>query len=105
MLDLTSSESPSGMTLAVDAPTVPADALNVVINGSKLTVYSVWKYQIELLTSVDEVNMPMGARSIQIPPRVDVDLVQAVYEEGKLKIFLPYSDNPSDQSRRIEIQM
>jgi HSP20 family protein len=84
------------------APTVPAESFNVVVNNNTLVVFS-------LLASagaeqeVSSFNIPMFFRKFTLPSYADNDNIEAVHEEDRLSIIIPYK-NGSVPVRKINIR-
>lgn len=84
------------------APTVPAESFNVVVNNNTLVVFS-------LLASagaeqeVSSFNIPMFFRKFTLPAYTDTSNIEAVHEEDRLSIIIPYK-NGSVPVRKINIR-
>ncbi len=70
------------LVLHVTAPTVEAEAFNVLM---------------------DLIVEPFH-HSFDIPGFVNIAQIEAVYEEGELKVFLPFKDGKIKAHRKIDIQ-
>lgn len=74
------------------APTVPAEAFNVVLNNNSLVVFS-------LLPSASpeqeagSFNVPMFFRKFDLPAYADAQNIEAVHEDDRLSIIIPYKTN------------
>ncbi|EMR01072.1 Hsp20/alpha crystallin family protein [Cesiribacter andamanensis] len=73
------------------APSVPAEAFNIVLNINTLVVFSL------LPSSADDAeagsfNIPMFFRKFRLPAYIDVNNIEAVHEGDRLSILLPYKD-------------
>lgn len=94
------------MVVSLSAPGVGANAFNVLIEGSKLVIYT-------LLVGTpmhrdDDVPgqrlaVPMFLKVFDIPPVVDAEQIEAVHTHGNVTVVLPYK---SDEKlhRPVEIQ-
>ncbi len=86
------------------APTVPAEAFHVVLNNDTLVVFS-------LLPSADQMpdeasgafNIPMFFRKFTLPPYADEENIEAVHEDNRLSIIIPYK-NGGVPVRKINIR-
>ncbi len=96
-------ERENGFVLHVSAPTVEAESFNVFVDTDKLIVFSELPQELNDMISEKPVRIPMFHHAFDIPPFVNVDKIEAVYEEGELKVFLPFKDNNKIQ-RKIDIQ-
>lgn len=77
------------------APTVPAEAFNVVLNHNSLVVFS-------LLPSVageagelenGSFNIPMFFRKFTLPAYADAENIEAIHEDDRLSIIIPFKNN------------
>lgn len=94
------------LVIKLAAPGVSANAFNVLVEGTKLVLYTLLVH-----TSArrgDEANgqrlaVPMFLRVLDIPSFVDADQIEAVYDHGQVKVMLPFKDEES-LHRRIDIK-
>ncbi|MCK8492355.1 MULTISPECIES: Hsp20/alpha crystallin family protein [Spirosoma] len=94
------------LIIKLSAPGVSANSFNVLIEGSKLVLYT-------LLVSTssrkdDEGNsqrlaVPMFLRVLDIPSFVNADQIEAVHEHGQVMVMLPFKDE-EHLHRRIDIK-
>ena len=87
-----------GAVINVWAASVDPEAFKVVLNNNQLSVFSV-------LQSKENPAMaaPLFNRTFMLPPQVDLGRVEAMYQEGQLKVKLPYYEN-TGHPREIEIK-
>lgn len=94
------------LVINLTAPGVSANSFNVLVEGSKLVLYTLLVH-----TSArqgDEANgqrlaVPMFLRVLDIPSFVDADQIEAVYDHGRVKVMLPFKDEET-MHRRIDIK-
>lgn len=94
------------LVINLTAPGVSANSFNVLVEGSKLVLYTLLVH-----TSArqgDEENgqrlaVPMFLRVLDIPSFIDADQIEAVYDHGQVKVMLPFKDEES-LHRRIDIK-
>lgn len=103
MTTLKLSEQEDGFVLHVSAPTVEAEAFNVFVDGTKLVLFSELPKELNEILGTQSVRIPMFHHSFDIPTFINTEQIEAVYEDGELKIFLPFKDKSKIQ-RRIDIQ-
>lgn len=96
-------EIPDGIMLHVSSPTVQAEAFNVFVDNNKLVVFSELPQDLNEMTGPYPVRIPMFHHSFDIPNFVSIEQIEAVYEEGELKVFLPFKDG-TKAHRKIDIQ-
>ncbi|MBC5994052.1 Hsp20/alpha crystallin family protein [Pontibacter cellulosilyticus] len=84
--------------IEVWAAGVNPELFKVVLRRNTLTVNSV-------LTSdhSPNVTVPIFSRTFILPPIVDLNQIEALYQDGKLRIKLPYHE-AADRPREIEIK-
>ncbi|WP_288425208.1 Hsp20 family protein [uncultured Spirosoma sp.] len=95
------------LIVRLKAPGVGPEAFNVLVEGNKLVLYT-------LLTTLNDSDaddeeavqrlaVPMFMRVLDIPTFVDSDLIDAVYEHGRVTVTLPFKDE-EQLHRRIDIK-
>ncbi|MCX2740650.1 Hsp20/alpha crystallin family protein [Pontibacter anaerobius] len=87
-----------GAVINVWAAGVSPEAFKVVLHNNQLTLFSV-------LQSEDNPEMaaPLFNRIFLLPPQVDLSRIEALHEDGQLKVKLPYFEG-TNQPREIEIK-
>lgn len=84
------------------APSVPAEAFNIVLNKNKLVVFSLLASAAEDIET-GAFNIPMFFRKFTLPKEADFENIEAVHEEDRLSIIIPY-DNQGQSLRKIRIR-
>lgn len=74
------------------APTVPAEAFNVVVNNNKLVVFSLLP-SAGAEPEAGTFNVPMFFRKFKLPGNVDLENIEAIHEDYRLSIIIPYRNN------------
>lgn len=89
-------------SISVSAPSLPAEAFNVVLNDQQLIIFAVLP---ESTVKEDDqfFNIPMFYKSFDLPPYIDIENIEAVHEDEKLSIVLPFNDN-AQYDRKIDIK-
>ncbi|GAB3640599.1 Hsp20/alpha crystallin family protein [Spirosoma arcticum] len=94
------------LIIKLSAPGVSANSFNVLIEGTKLVLYtllvSTSNRQIEDGGS-QRLAVPMFLRVLDIPSFVDVNQIEAVHERGQVLVTLPFKDE-EHMHRRIDIK-
>ncbi len=103
MTTMNLSEQQDGFVLHVSAPTVAGESFNVFVDTDKLIVFSELPGELNDMLGNSPVRIPMFHHSFEIPAFINTDKIEAVYEDGELKVFLPFKDN-SKIHRKIDIQ-
>ena len=95
------------LVIDVNAPSVSSDSFNIYVHGNQLVVYTTLN-DVGLMANEDEQSSrhmaPIFNRIFNIPPMVDKEQIDAVFEHGKLSILLPYGTNESTPAKRIDIR-
>ena len=95
------------LVINVNAPSVSSDSFNIYVHGNQLVVYTTLN---DLNTVSDEEQQssrhmtPIFNRIFNIPPAVDKEQIDAVFEDGNLSISLPYGANQNMPAKRIDIR-
>lgn len=93
------------LVITMAAPGVSANAFNVLVEGGKLVLYTLLvgtaEHQEE--ESNRRMAVPMFLRVLDIPAFVDVDQIEAVHEQGRVMVMLPFKDE-EQMHRRIDIK-
>ncbi|QHV98959.1 MULTISPECIES: Hsp20/alpha crystallin family protein [Spirosoma] len=94
------------LIIKLSAPGVSANSFNVLIEGSKLVLYTLL---VSTSTRKDEegnsqrLAVPMFLRVLDIPSFVNADQIEAVHEHGQVMVMLPFKDE-EHLHRRIDIK-
>ncbi|MEK6476821.1 Hsp20 family protein [Catalinimonas sp. 4WD22] len=83
------------LTIVISAPSVSSDSFNIFLSGNQLVVYAVLKGP-ELLENDARKEarhtVPVFNQIFEIPPFVDKEQIDAIFEKGLLKVHMPYTD-------------
>lgn len=93
------------LLITLSAPGVKASSFNVLVEGSKLVLYTL------LVSNSDQqpegttqrLAVPMFLRVLDIPAFIDADQIEAVHEQGRVIVTLPFKDE-EHLHRRIDIK-
>ena len=91
------------LIIQISAPTVNGDAYNLLLKGNQLIVYTTLSDEWLLDVSSDMKKMPLFARTFDLPPFVNQEAIDAVYENGELRIVLPLMEN-NESVKKIDIR-
>lgn len=86
--------------LEISAAGLSQDAFHIHINGNYLTVGAYYHQPLVTADGASEIEGPMYTKTIEIPPYVDSQEIEAFFGEEGLKVVMPIS-NHSDQYRRV----
>lgn len=84
--------------IRVSAPSVQPEAFQVVLHNNVLTVFSTYKREDN-----PQMMAPLFHQTFILPPQVDLTRIEAVHEDGELKVRLPYHE-AAKEPRIIQIK-
>lgn len=87
----------------ISAPAVNGDAFNLLLKGNQLIVYTVLSDEWALENADNEQKLPLFARTFDLPPFVDKEGIDAVFEDGNLNVVLPLMDK-EEAVKKIDIR-
>lgn len=96
MTSINIDQLPDQIVIKAQAPTVPSEAYDIVINDNKLILYSA--------TSSKEHTMPLFEQVFDIPSFVNKEEINAEAEDGKIVIYMPFHEGEKMKPRRIDIR-
>jgi HSP20 family protein len=91
-------EREQGVLIRVSAPSVRPETFHVVLNNNRLDVYAEYRHSAE-----DKLVAPLFVQTFQLPDGLDVTRIDAVHENGELRVRIPYQD-PTNRQREIDIR-
>ena len=95
------------LVIQVNAPSINSDSFNIYVHGNQLVVYTTLN-DLNEITDEDEQSSrhmaPIFNRTFNIPATVDKEQIDAVFEDGRLKILLPYGASEDTPAKRIDIR-
>jgi HSP20 family molecular chaperone IbpA len=94
------------LLIKLSAPGVSANSFNVLVEGSKLVLYT-----LLVSTSTRQITdggsqrlaVPMFLRVLDIPSFVDSEQIEAIHEYGQVLVTLPFKDT-EHMHRQIDIK-
>ncbi|QHJ08337.1 Hsp20/alpha crystallin family protein [Hymenobacter busanensis] len=87
-----------GVVISVALPTVDSERFHVVLDNNRLTVYAEFRHEPEAALAA-----PLFVHTFELPPALDLHRIDAVHENGELKVRIPF-ENPTDRRREIDIK-
>lgn len=93
------------LLITLSAPGVKANSFNVLVEGNKLVLYTllVGTAQHQEESTIQRLAVPMFLRVLDIPSFIDADHIDAVHEQGRVIVSLPFKDE-EHMHRRIDIK-
>ena len=92
------------LVVRVVAPSVNPESMQVLVEYNKLFVYATLPQPEEQAAMQNTVNFPLFAQVIEIPFHVAVEQIEAVYQDGLLRINLPYAEDRLVKRQSIQIK-
>ena len=94
----------TGKDLVVELsnPSINPEAFNFTVQGNELLI-NVMHFDHEQ-NGQQFVMYPLFLKIIKIPYFVDINRIEASYEEGIFKVLMPYNNNLPDNPFRIRIK-
>ena len=95
----------NGYYLEIDLPGVKKENIDISVNDGVLTISGERKLEKkEEKENYTRIESFFGRfeRSFKLPPDADLDNIEAKYEDGVLKIFIPRKQKP--EGKKIEIK-
>jgi HSP20 family protein len=84
-------ETPDGYVLTAELPGVAGDAIDVSVEGDRVTLRGERRSERPTEASIHRRERPTGEfrRALQLPVPIDADKVEATYRSGVLTLRLP----------------
>lgn len=87
-----------GAVIEVWAASVSPESFKVMVHNNQLTIYALLHSDND-----SELHVPMFNKVFVIPPQVNISNIEAVYQNGKLQVRLPYH-SAAIRPKEIEIK-
>lgn len=87
-----------GVVIRLSAPSVRPETFHVVLNDHRLDVFAEYRH-----TPEEQLVAPLFVRTFDLPDALDVSRIDAIHEEGELRVRIPYQD-PTSRQREINIR-
>ena len=108
MTSLNIMETEHGYVINVKSPSLNSEAYHIEINQNQLVVYTLLNKQTQLQSDQEAESqkaiIPSFIRSFPLPESVSKKGIEAVFEEGELKILVPTKPRTKEKTRKIEIR-
>lgn len=89
-------------SISVSAPSVPAEAFNVVLNDDQLIIFAVLPNST--VQEDDQLfNIPMFYKSFDLPNYIDIENIEALHDDEQLIVTLPFKLS-ARYNRKIDIK-
>ncbi|MGB3617582.1 MAG: Hsp20/alpha crystallin family protein [Catalinimonas sp.] len=94
---------PHEIVISISAPSVLPEAFHVLVEQNRLVVYSLLQHTASENERTRAI-VPMFQQEFPLSAQVDAESIEAVYEEGRLRITLPLQPEHRRTQRRIDIR-
>ncbi|MDF9795880.1 HSP20 family protein [Catalinimonas alkaloidigena] len=95
-------------TIVIHAPSVSSDAFNIFLRGNQLVVYAVLKGSELFEDDIQKAaryTVPVFNQTFEIPPFVDKEQIDAIFDKGLLKVHMPYNgEQDTMKVKKIDIR-
>ena len=85
--------------ICIHIPSLPPNAYSIELEGVVMKIYRDVKFSeaIQKLNRAESDTIAVEIGDIVLNAKIDPDGINAIYEDGILKIDVPYSDTPTDK--------
>ena len=97
------SKSEFNFVITIKSPSMSAEAFHIMLDYNQLTVYTVLD-GFDDFEDDDLVKIPLFIRTFEVPSFVDIENIEAVYENEELSILLPFKSPQENAHRMIDIK-
>ena len=93
-----------GLTIELETPTLQADNYDIELKDKFLNIYTF--FGTSLLQEVEEgfLRKPVLLKTLALPPVVQTNQIDAVFEDGRLHITVPFKSKEEVVTRKIDIK-
>ncbi|NJL12679.1 MAG: Hsp20/alpha crystallin family protein [Microscillaceae bacterium] len=96
-----------GYVVLFSNPALGSDNYHIELKPDVLTVYTTLPQ--DALSHVEEINgnkvvIPAFMRHFPIPVNVEIDKIEAIFEEGSLKIIAPFKTGLNNFPKKLDIR-
>ncbi len=88
--------------IQVSNPSIAPESFNFTINKNELLI-NVMRFN-KSFSNGQPIMYPLFFKVIQIPYYVDINRIEATFENGVFKVLLPYNNNLPDNPFRVHIK-
>lgn len=97
-------EKNGNLIITVSAPSLPAEAYNIILNQNNLIIFSVLTFGMDHSSEEEFFNVPFFTKSFALPINIESENIEAIHENGELRVIIPLLYGSPSQSRRINIK-
>lgn len=97
-----------GLMLRLTTPSLDDSAYHIRVEKGALLLFTMFKSSIAENTTQDSEEEPMiqpsFVHSYPLSPKVDQSKIEAIFDQGELRVYLPFISDRNTESRNIDIQ-
>lgn len=101
---LKKSKSGTNQIITLKIPGVKPEALQVVLNGSELIIFAVPTFGTQENKVEDIMAVPQYLYREKLAKTIDTEDIEAIHENGELKVILPQQEQKSNNIRQIKVR-
>ena len=90
--------------LEVSTPGIAQEAFQININGNYLTITAYHEQPLQTEDGFEDIEGLFYSKTIEIPPYVNVESIDAYYSKDQLLVVLPVSDQSEKFQRIVDIK-
>lgn len=87
--------------ITLSAPSVSPDNFNVYLEYNSLIIYSLLS---DDMVQEENIVVAMFSKRFALPVDADLERIEALHEEGKLKVVVPFKSDTEKFKRKIDIR-
>lgn len=105
--DFEISRTAEGLLLRLNTPSLDENAYHVRVAKGSLMLFTMFKGSLaEKLDAEDDEEgiQPSFVHQYPLPSKVDQERIEAIFDNGELRVYLPFSSDDDSNPRDIDIQ-
>ncbi len=93
---------PNGIGIEVSNPSFASESFNFTINKDELLIHVMYLNQTR---NEEQINMfPAFFRMVKIPYNVEIEKIEAVYENEIFRIFMPFNSSLPGDPFKVQVK-
>jgi|GEM_PF-6539083 len=93
-----------GLAIELETPSLQADNYDIELKDQFLNIYTFFGSSLLPETEEDFSSKSVLLKTLALPPVVQTDHIDAVFEDGKLFISVPFKSKEEVVTRKIDIK-
>lgn len=91
------------LVVKVSNPSVSPNAFNFIVKGDELLI-NIMAKEKSSVEGKEPMMYPMFFKAIKIPYYIDLSGIEATYQDGEFKVFLPYNNKIPNRPFKINVR-